>query len=390
MISTPIEPALFRGGAILEPAAHGLRPHRLPSWVREQFPDPQLLMVESQPSGIRLSFRSTAQRIELTVHPTRVVYRGADRARGCVDLFVDGEFQARDTLCGGDAVTVDLSDGTTGFVPGTSHVSVFTGLPAPDKRIEIWLPHNETVDLVALRSDAPLVPVHEALPVWMHHGSSISQGSNAAAPSDTWPAVAARFARVDLRNLGFGGSAMAEPFMARVIRDSPADIISVALGINVVNADAMRLRAFVPAVHGFLDTIRDGHPHTPLVLVSPVFTGIHETTPGPGAFDPATIGTDQVGFIATGDPGDVAAGALTLQVIRRELASVVERRSADPHLHYLNGLHLFGSDDASRLPPKDGLHPDGEAHQLIGRRFADTLLRVGGGVPPFAAAYSSS
>ncbi len=389
MITTPLEPALFRGGATLEPATHGLRLHRLPPWVREQFPDPQLLMMESQPSGIRMSFRSTAQRIELTTHPTRVVYRGADRARGRVDLFVDGEFRARDTLSGGDAITVDLTDGTTGFVPGASHVSVFGELPASDKRIEIWLPHNETVDLVALRSDAPLVPSHEALPVWVHHGSSISQGSNAGAPSDIWPAVAARHARVDLRNLGFGGSAMVDPFMARVIRDSAADVISVALGINVVNADAMRLRAFVPAVHGFLDTIRDGHPHTPVVLVSPVFAGIHEATPGPGAFDPATIGTDQVRFIATGDPADVAAGALTLEVIRRELASLVERRSADPHLHYLDGLDLFGSDDASRLPLADGLHPDAEAHQLIGRRFADTLLRVRGGTPPFAAASSS-
>lgn len=169
MITTPIEPALFRGGATLEPATHGLRLHRLHPWVREQFPDPQLLMMESQPSGIRMSFRSTAQRIELTTHSTR----------------------------------------------------------------------------------------------------------------------------------------------------------------------------------------------------------------------------DQVRFIATGDPADVAAGALTLEVIRRELASLVERRSADPHLHYLDGLDLFGSDDASRLPLADGLHPDGEAHQLIGRRFADTLLRVRGGTPPFAAAPSS-
>jgi hypothetical protein len=34
-----------------------------------------------------------------------------------------------------------------------------------------------------------------------------------------------------------------DQFTARVIRDSPADVISVKLGINVVNLDAMRLRA---------------------------------------------------------------------------------------------------------------------------------------------------
>src|SRR6266704_1813796 len=108
-------------------------------------------------------------------------------------------------------------------------------------------------------------------PVWLRHGSSISQGSNATTPARTWPAVAARLAGAELRNLGIGGSALADPFTARVMRDAPADLVSVKLGINVVNLDSMRLRSFVPAVHGFLDTIRDGHPTTPLVIISPIF-----------------------------------------------------------------------------------------------------------------------
>ena len=53
------------------------------------------------------------------------------------------------------------------------------------------------------------------------------------------------------------------------MRDTPADLISVKIGINLVNTDLMRLRAFGPAVHGFLDTIREGHPTTPLLVVSP-------------------------------------------------------------------------------------------------------------------------
>ena len=53
------------------------------------------------------------------------------------------------------------------------------------------------------------------------------------------------------------------------MRDTPADLISVKIGINLVNTDLMRLRAFGPAVHGFLDTIREGHPSTPLLVVSP-------------------------------------------------------------------------------------------------------------------------
>ena len=121
--------------------------------------------------------------------------------------------------------------------------------------------------------------------MWLHHGSSISHGSNAESPSTTWPALAASAGGVELVNLGFGGSALLDPFTARTMRDTPADLISVKIGINLVNTDLMRLRAFAPAVHGFLDTIREGHPTTPLLVVSPLLCPIHEDTPGPAAPD---------------------------------------------------------------------------------------------------------
>ena len=376
MITSPIDPAYVRGVAELEPTDRGTRLHRLPTWVRNQFPDGQLMAMESQPSGVRLVFRTVATTVELVSHPTRVAYRGLDRDRGCLDVYVDGVFANRDLLDGGDTVVVDLQTGATAYEPGVPHTTVVR-LPDGVHQVEIWLPHNETLDLVELRSDAPLEPDLKAAPRWVHHGSSISQGSNATAPSETWPAVAARLGGVELRNLGFGGSALVDPFMARVLRDTEADVISVALGINVVNLDGMRLRTFVPAVHGFLDTIRDGHPDTPLLLVSPIFCGIHESTPGPGAFDPASLGTDQVRFIATGDPAEVAQGKLTLEVIRRELRSLVERRADDPNLSYLEGTDLYGPDDAEALPLADGLHPGPDAHRLIGERFAKIVF--GGG-----------
>ena len=91
---------------------------------------------------------------------------------------------------------------------------------------------------------------------------------------------------MELVNLGLGGSALLDPFTARAMRDTPADLISVKIGINLVNTDLMRLRAFAPAVHGFLDTIREGHPTTPLLVVSPIYCPIHEDTPGPAALGP--------------------------------------------------------------------------------------------------------
>ena len=369
MPSTTLTAPFVHGAAELESTARGLRPHRLPAWVRAQFPDPQLLMMERQPSGVRLVFSTSARSISLVSHPTRLAYRNADRPRGNIDLVADGELVASAALDGGDVIETDLQTGATEFHTGPSHDAAFPDLPAGDKLIEIWLPHNESLELIELRTDEPIAPVEPAGPVWVHHGSSISHGSNASTPTRIWPAVAARLGGVALRNLGFGGSALVDPFVARVIRDAPADLISVKLGINVVNADSMRLRAFVPAVHGFLDTIRDGHPTTPLVLVSPIFCGIHEDTPGPGAVDPDTLGTDHVRFVATGRSEDQRQGKLTLRVIRDALASVVETRD-DPNLHYLDGTRLYGEADAVEHPLPDALHPDTATHRLIGERFA--------------------
>ena len=81
--------------------------------------------------------------------------------------------------------------------------------------------------------------------------------------------VAARRAGVDLQSFAFAGQCQLDPFAARMIADQPADLISVKLGINVVNGDTMRERTFVPAVHGLLDTIRERHPDVPLVLDHP-------------------------------------------------------------------------------------------------------------------------
>ncbi|WP_308017124.1 hypothetical protein [Nocardia rosealba] len=164
----------------------------------------------------------------------------------------------------------------------------------------------------------------------------------------------------------------------RHMRDTPADVISVKLGINVVNHDSMRLRTFVPAVHGFLDTIRDGHLTTPLLLISPIHCAIHEDTPGPGAIDPTTLGTGSVQFVATGKKGDTTLGRLTLRVIRDALTEIIDSRSDDPNLHYLDGRTLYGERDAQRHPLPDGLHPDTDTHALIGQRFADKAFGPGG------------
>ncbi|MFC9294162.1 GDSL-type esterase/lipase family protein [Streptomyces sp. NPDC057011] len=384
-VSTPITAALLRGALDLERTAHGLLPHRLPARARAQCSDGQLAMAEAQPSGVRLAFRTRATTVELDALRTKMAYRGApDRPDGVYDLLLDGRPAGQGSVTGGNVLMVDMATGSAETRPGPVGTVRFSGLPDRVKDVEIWLPYNEITHLVALRTDAPVEPLPDGgRKRWLHHGSSISHGSNAAGPSTTWPALAATAGGVELTNLGLGGSALLDPFTARALRDRPADLISVKIGINLVNTDLMRLRAFGPAVHGFLDTIREGHPSTPLLVVSPILCPIHEDTPGPSAPDFEGLGEGRIRFRAAGDPAERAAGKLTLGVIRDELARIVGQRAAeDPNLHHLDGRELYGEADFAALPLPDELHPDAATHRLMGERFAALAFGPGG---PFAA-----
>ncbi|MEV5961257.1 SGNH/GDSL hydrolase family protein [Kribbella sp. NPDC051952] len=373
MITIPITLDLLRGALSIEPTERGLRPHRLPDWARQQYDDGQLEMAESQPSGVRLVFRTPATVIELETLPTKRDYVGAPpRPEGVYDVLVDGELVAQASAPGGDVITIDLATGSSTTQPGDPSTLRFADLPAVPKTVEIWLPHDETTELVALRTDAPVEAVRSGKRVWVHHGSSISHGSNASHPTGTWTALAAAQAGVELVNLAFAGSAFLQPFFARTIRDTPADLISVKLGINIINTDSLRLRSFTPAVHGFLDTIRDGHPDTPLLVISPILCPIHENTPGPTGWDLTALAEGKLAFAATGDPEEVAAGKLTLSVIRTELACIVAQRATDdPNLHYLDGRTLYGEADNAAHPLPDDLHPAAETHETMATRFTD-------------------
>lgn len=56
-------------------------------------------------------------------------------------------------------------------------------------------------------------------------------------------------------------------------------------GVNIVNRDSLNERTFTPALHGFLDTIREGKPDIPILLISPIYCPALEDHPGPLRYD---------------------------------------------------------------------------------------------------------
>lgn len=362
------------GIAELEPVSEGFALHRVPAWARAQYNDVSFDFMESMPAGGRIEFISDATVVELDAFLTMLRIGELPSIAGVFEVFVDGERAGEFLSREGLTYVVDPFTGATTIEAGNAITVRFEGLPTREKRVSIWLPHAAQVRLIDLRVDGSVTPAEPVGARWVHYGSSISHCLEAERPSETWPATAARLAGANLVSFGFGGQCHLDPFVGRMIAAEPADLISLKLGINVINRDSMRDRTFVPALHGLLDTIRDAHPTAPVVVITPIICPPAEDHPGP------TVIGDDNRWTVTPRPAPLAEGALTLARIRELEADVVgaRRKAGDENLHLLQGTDLFGAEDLHDLP--DNLHPNAAGYLRMGERFYQQVFQGG----PFA------
>ena len=175
----------------------------VPFESKRLFPPDALLEPAAMPAGLRLSFTRDTSSLILCLDA-----QAEDPQK--LDVYADG------MLC----------ESLNAAGVGDLRVA---GLPGGEKLLELWLPQYGEVRVKSLAIDdgASLTAYEDRRPKWVTYRSSITHCRAAQSPSNTWPAIAARTLDLDLTCLGYGGNCHPEPMMARMIRDLPADYLSM-------------------------------------------------------------------------------------------------------------------------------------------------------------------
>jgi hypothetical protein len=285
----------------------------------------ELVIRAAMPAGVRLSFRSNTTSISGQCN--------AFEERSNIDLVVNGNL-----------VGSEQTDNKTSFQ--------FDNLGSEMKDIELWMPQFGEIRLSSLSLDDDAEtsePAQNTSKKWITYGSSITHCRTADSPTQTWPAIVARTRGYDLTCLGFGGQCHLDPMMARQIRDREVDLISLCLGINVYGG-TLNQRTFYAGILGFVQIVREKHPTTPIVLMSPIYAVDWETE------------LNAVGF--------------SVRHLRVEVKRAFDTLKAhgDENISYVNGLDIFGSDNAHLLP--DDLHPNNEGYGIMAANLLGLLPKV--------------
>jgi hypothetical protein len=311
------------------------------------FLDPFTRWVASCAAGVRLRMKTDTRALRLAA-TQRSTAGGADARPANYELYVNGKLWSRVPAQGGAHLTPE------GGLEGDERAVVtFGDLPQGEKALELWLPQTATVSITGVEVDegAHVAPWPDARKRIVFHGSSISHCMEADGGSGAWPAVACALADARLLNLGWAGSCLMSGLAARAIRDQPADLIVLKLGINVHGEGMLKERTFLDSAHSMFSIIREKHAATPMMIVSPIYSSSREQTG--------------------------SAGGPSLSRMRELLEEVVEARvrSGDGHIGYLSGLALFDAPDAPDLP--DDLHPNAAGYRRMGERFHAEVLKDG-------------
>jgi lysophospholipase L1-like esterase len=216
-------------------------------------------------------------------------------------------------------------------VLGEGRVRLALGGWPPDERAIVYLPEGMKPTVRSLSAlGGRIEPAADDQPRWIAYGDSVAEGWTASTPALAWPATAGRDHGLNVANLGYAGAARGEIASAEQIAPLDADVISISHGTNCWTRTPHSMDMMRAAVAAFLDVVRQGHPETPIVVVSPVVRPDAESTPN-------------------------RLGA-TLVDLRNTMEEVARERD----VLLLPGADLLGPEHLA-----DGIHPDDEGHRIM-------------------------
>ncbi|MFF7079989.1 GDSL-type esterase/lipase family protein [Streptomyces lavendulae] len=284
------------------------------------------------PIGVRLEFTAGS------AHAVEIRYRAT----------VPGPTDALRDLAHGFALWNRHGRITEVFPEPATESVVRLPLPRGGGPFTLHPPEAQSPAVLGLRGiGGPLAPAPRG-PRWVVHGDSITEGWWSTRPAHGWPAVAGRALGWDTVNLGYAGAARGELATAEQLATLPADVLTLAFGTNCWSRVPFTAPLLYETTRTFLDLIRQGHPRTPLLLLSPVLRPDAERTPN-------------------------RLGA-TLGALRDAMERATRDRIAagDGRLALLPGRDLLGPEHLA-----DGLHPDDEGHRILGLAVVTAARRAG-------------
>ncbi|HVC71633.1 MAG TPA: SGNH/GDSL hydrolase family protein [Acidimicrobiales bacterium] len=280
------------------------------------------------PVGVRLELVGNARTIRVWYETTRASlgYRG--ESAGC--SFV--AYRAGQKVAVAEAV---MGEGMAELV--------MTG--RPDLPVTVYLPEGMVPLVTGVAGVEDTMVPAPLQPRWLAYGDAVTQGWLASSPAMAWPAVAGRKLGLDVCNLGYAGTARGETTSALMLAETPAEVISIAFGLNNWSRVPHTPTLMAEEVRCFLSLVRQGHPETPVVVVSP--------TARPDAED---------------EPNRVGA---TLAQLRRAMEQTVRTHieNGDENLFLVEGLAVVDPDDL-----EDGVYPGDEGHRRLAAAVGKCLV----------------
>jgi lysophospholipase L1-like esterase len=331
MAGRPEQPEPFLRGCVW-PAAPGVPyPRAKPELPLLRLPVDTWAMA-SIPAGVRLELVADADEIEIrySCAHASLGYLGGGEGHEFV-VWHDGERVAQvDAEAGEHTVRLPVGGGAG--------------------RVIVYLPERMGPTVLEVRGVGGSIEPAPSQPRWLCYGDSIAEGWVVTTADRAWPMVAARAHELDVVNLGYAGAARGEIPSAEELAELDADVISIAHGTNCWTRTPHSTELFAAGLRTFLAIVRDGHPATPVVAVSPITRPDAESTPN-------RLGT-------------------TLGDLRATFEEVVRERIAagDDRLTLVEGLPLVAPGQLA-----DQIHPGDEGHEAMAAAIGPVVAGVVGG-----------